>query len=69
VDQRALGYLAEEAAELAERGMAAGDKLSALIARAAKTHGYAPWAMASMIAGEWDRQGIRRVPLQVEIRA
>jgi hypothetical protein len=69
VDQRALGELAERAAELAEKGgMQAAGELSRLVADAAKRHGYAPWAITSMISAEWDRLGIRRVPLQVSIR-
>jgi hypothetical protein len=63
VDQRALGELAERAAALAEQGgptAAAG--LSQLVQRAAVQYGYAPWAMTSLIAAEWDRLGIRRVP-------
>jgi len=67
MDQRALGHLAERAAELAEGGMHRGDELSRLISAAARQHGYAPWAMVSMIAGEWDRLGIRRVPLRVTL--
>lgn len=65
MDPRALGELAERAAELAERGMSAGGELRALIHEAARKHGYQPWAMTSMIAREWDRLGIRRLPLQV----
>lgn len=69
MDQRALGELAERAAEIAERGMPAGDELAKLIADAAKRHGYAAWAMTSMIAAEWDRLGIRRVPRGTSLRA
>jgi len=65
VDQRALGELAERAAELAERGMEAGPELSRLVQAAARQHGYAPWAMTQMIVAEWDRLGIKRVPLEV----
>ena len=70
MDQRALGELAERAAELAERGgMEAAAELSRLVDEAAKRHHYAPWAVTSMISAEWDRLGIRRVPGQVVIRA
>lgn len=66
MDQRALGRLAEEAAGIAERSDLAqlerGAMIGRLIQRAARQHGYAPWAMTSMVAGEWDRLGIRRVP-------
>ena len=65
MDQRELGELAERAAELAERGVSAGGELRALIHGAARRHGLASWAVTSMIAREWDRLGIRRVPLQV----
>ena len=70
MDQRALGQLAERAAELAEKGgMEATAELSRLVEAAAKRHGYAPWAVTSMIAAEWDRLGIRRTPRGVAIRA
>lgn len=69
MDQLALGKLAERAAEIAERGMPSGDELSRLIHDAAKRHGYAPWAMTSLIAAEWDRLGIRRVPRGTLLRA
>lgn len=63
MDQRALGELAERAAELAERGgLQAAAELGLLIQEAARKHGYAPFAVTSMIAKEWDRLGIRRVP-------
>jgi hypothetical protein len=62
VDQRALGELAERAAEIAERGMGAGDELTRLVHQAAREHRYAPWVIVSMIGQEWDRLGIRRVP-------
>lgn len=65
MDQRALGHLAERAAELAERGMESGPALSRLVHDAARRHGYAPWAMTQLIIGEWDRLGIKRVPLEV----
>jgi hypothetical protein len=62
VDQRALGELAERAAEIAERGgMEATAELGRLVKQAARQHHYAPWAVTSMIAGEWDRLGIRRI--------
>jgi len=60
VDQRALGELAERAAELSELGDPA--QLSALIGRAAREHRYSKGAVVRLIAGEWDRLGIRRVP-------
>ena len=63
MDQRVLGELAEEAARLADAGNTAG--LSRLVQVAAKRHSYAPWAMTAMIAREWDRLGIRRVPMDV----
>lgn len=70
MDQRALSQLAERAAELAEQGgMQAAGELSRLVEEAAKRHGYAPWAITSMISAEWDRLGIRRVPRGVAIRA
>jgi len=63
VDQRALGELAERAAGICETGgPAAAAAMSRLVGDAAQAHGYAKWAMASMIAAEWDRLGIRRVP-------
>ena len=63
MDQRALGKLAERAAELADKGgLEAAGELTRLIEEAAKQHHYAPWAVTSMIAAEWDRLGIRRVP-------
>jgi hypothetical protein len=71
VDQRALGELAERAAAIAERAELAqwerGAQLSRLIAAAAREHGYAPWAMTSMVAGEWARLGIRTVPRGTEL--
>ena len=63
MDQRVLGELAEEAARLADTGNLAG--LSRLVQVAAKRHRLAPWAMTAMIAREWDRLGIRRVPMDV----
>lgn len=65
MDQRELGELAERAAALAERGVTGGGELGALIHGAARRHGLAPWAVTSMIAREWDRLGIRRLPVQV----
>lgn len=70
MDQRALGELAERAAELAEcGGLEAAGELTRLVNAAAERHRYAPWAVASMIAAEWDRLGIRRVPGRLLIRA
>ena len=70
MDQRALGELAEHAAELAERGgMEATAELSQLVEEVAKQYHYAPWAITSMIAAEWDRLGIRRVPRGTPIHA
>lgn len=70
MDQRALGKLAERAAELADQGgMEAAAELSRMIEQAAKEHHYAPWAITSMIAAEWDRLGIRRVPRGTPLHA
>ena len=70
MDQRALGELAERAAELADKGgMEAAAELSRLVEQAAKRHHYAPWAITSMIAAEWDRLGIRRIPGGLPIHA
>lgn len=63
MDQRALGELAERAAAAAEKGgMVATAELGRLVREAAWKYGYAPWAVTSLIAAEWDRLGIRRVP-------
>ena len=73
MDQRALGHLAEQAAEIAERGDLAqlerGARIGHLIHAAARRHGYAPWAMTSLVAAEWDRLGIRRVPRFTDLHA
>lgn len=69
MDQVALGELAEQAAALAdEGGPAAAGKLTKLIEREARAHHLAPWTLTSLIAREWDRLGIRRVPRGTEIR-
>lgn len=73
MDQRALGELAERAAEIAERSdvtqIERAGLLKTLVHDAAREHRCAPWTITSMIAAEWDRLGIRRVPGQVAIQA
>jgi hypothetical protein len=70
VDQRALGELAERAAELAAQGgPAAAGELTRLVDRAAQRYHLAPWTVTSMIAGEWDRLGIKRTPKGVNLNA
>lgn len=63
MDPVALGKLAERAAALAdEGGPGAAAALSRLVAEAARSHRLAPAQITALIASEWDRLGIRRVP-------
>lgn len=68
MDQRALGRLAERAAELAEQGgPGAAAALSALVAEAAREHRHTPAVVTALIAEEWARLGIRTIPTAVAL--
>jgi hypothetical protein len=66
VEQRALGRLAEELAGLAAMGgLESAAAMGARIRVEAERHHLPPWTLTNMIAREWDRQGIVRVPIGV----
>ncbi len=59
-----VSELAEELAGLIEEGKDPGT-LSVRIREVASTRQIAePWVLANMVAREWDRLGIRRVPVR-----
>jgi hypothetical protein len=61
-----ISALAEEAALLADNRDAAG--LSAVLKQHAKYHGLSERDLTAMVAKEWERQGIARVPMSGILR-
>ncbi len=57
-----VSELAEELASLCEMGIDPGT-LSGIVRERAKAMGWDPWPLTNMVVREWDRLGIRRVPL------
>jgi hypothetical protein len=56
-----LSQFAEECAELAKQRAAAA--LSKRIRQEAAAHGFTPAQMTNLVAQEWERLGILRVPM------
>lgn len=61
-----IGELAEEAAAVAQRGDAA--RMSEWLRRACDRHGVNQRTLTDLIAAEWDRLGIARVPRGTSVR-
>lgn len=56
-----ISQLAEELASLCQAGADPGT-VSQRIREEARAHSWEPWPLANMVAREWDRLGIARVP-------